>query len=376
MKIRTVCLVLLWLVSGGVRAHEIRPAIATVQFERDHYRIEFVINAEALLAGIGPQHKDTRDAPSAQFYDTLRRLSPGELRGKFLEFAPQFTRGIELTFDGKAIHPRIEDVNVPEVGDLALSRRTVITLAGAVPTGAETVSWRYDPRFGTSVVRFRQAGTDRASASWLQPGVASEPFPLQGALPVVSRSQVVSQYLGLGFTHIVPKGLDHILFVLGLFLLSTRWRPLLWQVTAFTLAHTITLGLTIYGVISLSPKIVEPLIALSIVYVAVENIFIGTLRPWRILVVFCFGLLHGMGFAGVLSELGLPRSEFLTALLSFNAGVELGQLTVIGSAFLLVGIWGSGKHWYRTRIVVPASAIVAAAGLFWTIQRVMQGFMT
>jgi len=359
-----------------VRAHEIRPAIATVEFERDHYRIEFVINAEALLAGIGPQHKDTRDAPSAQFYDTLRRLPPGDLRGKFLEFAQQFTEGIELSFDGKVTHPRIETVNVPEVGDVALSRRTVVVLAGAVSPGADSVRWRYDPRFGTSVVRFRQAGTDRGNASWLQPGVASEPFPLQGALPVVSRLQVVSQYLGLGYTHIVPKGLDHVLFVLGLFLLSTRWRPLLWQVTAFTLAHTITLGLTIYGVISLSPKIVEPLIALSIVYVAVENIFVGTLRPWRIMVVFCFGLLHGMGFAGVLSELGLPRSEFLTALLSFNAGVELGQLTVIGGAFLLVGVWGSGKYWYRSRIVVPASAMVAAVGLFWTIQRLMQGFMT
>jgi hypothetical protein len=137
----------------------------------------------------------------------------------------------------------------------------------------------------------------------------------------------------LGYTHILPKGTDHILFVLGIFLLSTRWRPILAQVTAFTVAHTITLGLTIYGIVSLSPRIVEPLIALSIVYVAVENVVTPELRPWRVALVFAFGLLHGMAFAGVLSQLGLPRTEFLTALLCFNAGVELGQLSVILGAF-------------------------------------------
>src|SRR6185436_10418310 len=132
----------------------------------------------------------------------------------------------------------------------------------------------------------------------------------------------------------VPLGLDHILFVLGMFLLSPRLKPVLSQVTAFTLAHSITLGLAMYGVLALSPRIVEPLIALSIAWIAVENLTTTTLRPWRIAVVFGFGLLHGMGFAGVLHELGLPRAEFLPALVSFNVGVECGQLLVIGVAYL------------------------------------------
>src|SRR5205823_5104476 len=127
------------------------------------------------------------------------------------------------------------------------------------------------------------------------------------------------------FTHIVPGGLDHILFVLGIFLLSMKVKPVLAQVTAFTLAHSITLGLTIYGLVSVSPRVVEPMIALSIAYVAIENIATTALRPSRVAIVFAFGLLHGMGFAGVLKELGLPRAEFLTALVTFNVGVELGQ---------------------------------------------------
>jgi hypothetical protein len=137
-----------------------------------------------------------------------------------------------------------------------------------------------------------------------------------------------------------------------------------------TVAHTLTLGLSIYGLVSLPPFIVEPLIALSIVFVAVENILTPELRPSRIALVFAFGLLHGLGFAGVLSQLGLPRSEFLTALLSFNFGVEGGQLAVIGLATLLLGLPFRHRDWYRQRVVVPASCLIAAVGLYWSVQRV------
>jgi hypothetical protein len=134
-------------------------------------------------------------------------------------------------------------------------------------------------------------------------------------------------------------------------------------------AHTITLALTMYGVVSLSSSIVEPLIALSNVYVAVENVVTSELTPWRPAVVFCFGLLHGMGFAGVLRKIGLPRSEFVTALFSFNLRVECGQLTVILGAFLLLGVPFRNKPWYRKRIVVPGSLVIAVVGLYWFIQR-------
>jgi hydrogenase/urease accessory protein HupE len=188
-------------------------------------------------------------------------------------------------------------------------------------------------------------------------------------VPPVDRLATAWRYLTLGFTHIVPRGLDHILFVLGIFLLSGRARTVLWQVSAFTVAHSITLGLSMYDLLAVSPRIVEPLIALSIVYVAIENIFFSELRPWRVALVFAFGLLHGLGFAGALRELGLPRSEFVTALLTFNVGVEAGQLAVLTAAFTLVG-WQCARHdWYRSRIVVPASLMIACTAVYWTIER-------
>lgn len=178
------------------------------------------------------------------------------------------------------------------------------------------------------------------------------------------------QYLFLGYEHILPEGLDHILFVLGLFFLSNRFKSLLWQVTAFTLAHSVTLALSSFQVISLSASIVEPLIALSIVYVAVENLYTTELKPWRPLVVFGFGLIHGLGFAGVLAELGLPQQHFLTSLITFNVGVELGQLSVIALAYLVIG-WFRSCSWYRPYLSMPASCGIALVASYWTIERIM-----
>ncbi len=195
---------------------------------------------------------------------------------------------------------------------------------------------------------------------------------LPSGVDVTSPNQLgpVIQYLFLGYEHILPEGLDHILFVLGLFFLSSRFKSLLWQVTAFTVAHSVTLALSSFQVISLSASIVEPLIALSIVYVAVENLYTTELKPWRPLVIFGFGLIHGLGFAGVLAELGLPQQHFLTALVSFNVGVELGQLSVIGLAYLAVG-WFRSQSWYRTYLSMPASCGIALMAGYWTIDRIL-----
>src|SRR5207244_10656397 len=126
---------------------------------------------------------------------------------------------------------------------------------------------------------------------------------------------------------------------------------------------------SVCGVGSLPARVGEPLIALSIVCVAIENVFTARLHAWRPLVVFAFGLLHGMGFAGVLTGIGLPRSEFVPALLSFNLGVEAGQLAVIFAAFVVLGLPFRNKPWYRRRIVIPGSLLIAAVRLSWSIVR-------
>lgn len=186
----------------------------------------------------------------------------------------------------------------------------------------------------------------------------------------VSRGDAAMIYLVLGFKHILPLGFDHILFVLSLFLFSPKLKPIIWQSTAFTIAHSVTLALAAYNVISPSPKIIEPLIALSILYVALENIFSPRLKPSRIGIVFLFGLVHGLGFAGALAEMGLPRNAYFISLVMFNVGVELGQLTIILAAWFLMAKWFAAKPFYRSRIVIPLSIIIACIAAFWTIQRI------
>ena len=191
-----------------------------------------------------------------------------------------------------------------------------------------------------------------------------------GELEKMSKSDAAILYLQLGFTHIIPLGFDHILFVLSLFLLSPKLKPVLWQATAFTVAHSITLGLAMFKVITPSPQIVEPIIALSIMYVALENIISPTLKKSRIGIVFLFGLVHGMGFASALGELGLPEKSYLASLIMFNVGVELGQLAIILSAYFIFGKWFGQKSWYRKRIVIPLSILIALIASYWTVQRI------
>ncbi len=192
---------------------------------------------------------------------------------------------------------------------------------------------------------------------------------VSGELEKMSKTDAAILYMQLGFTHILPLGFDHILFVLSLFLLSPKLKPVLFQATAFTIAHSVTLGLAMYNVITPSPKIVEPIIAISILFVAMENVFSSSLKKSRIGVVFLFGLVHGMGFASVLGQLGLPQKSYLTSLIMFNVGVELGQLAVILSAYFLFGKWFGQKPYYRKRIVIPLSILIALIALYWTIER-------
>lgn len=361
---------LLCLCMLPLAAHEIRPAIVDVYLlPGGKYQATLQVNMEALLAGVSPSHSDTDESPNAATYNSLRALPAAELAKRIRDFWPQYRDGLRFEFDGVRSVPELEALDIPEPGDLARTRLASVRLGGVIPPGSKTMRWTYAPQYGGSVLRLHRADAEPAAA-WVREGEASASYPITGNIARATRTEVFTQYAVLGFTHILPKGLDHMLFVLGLFLLGTRLAPLLWQVTAFTLAHSVTLALSVYGVIALSPAIVEPLIAASIVAVASENLFTARLHVWRIFVVFGFGLLHGLGFAGVLTEVGLPREDFVTGLVAFNVGVEGGQLAVIALAFLAVGYWFRHKPWYRTRVAMPLSALIALAGLYWMAERI------
>jgi hypothetical protein len=273
-----------------------------------------------------------------------------------------------LAFDGRpAVPPRLERTD----GAGGNPNRTRLSLTGRTPRGVSSFTFANAAIGGFFVLRLSNEGDARAATQWVEAGRTSAPFALDRAVVPRPVLALVLEYAALGYTHILPRGLDHVLFVLGIFLLAVELKPVLWQVTAFTVAHTITLGLSVMGVVSLPPRVVEPAIALSIVCVAVENVFTSRLHAWRPVLVFVFGLLHGMGFAGVLRDIGLPKTELAPALLAFNAGVEAGQLTVIVAAFLLLGLPFRREAWYRRRVVVPASLAIASVGLYWSVTRVL-----
>ncbi|MEW9921858.1 HupE/UreJ family protein [Marimonas sp. MJW-29] len=369
--------------ASGARAHEVQPTIGDLSVADGQAELILRINLEAFLAGIDLDAvQDTNDAENAGDYDSLRALPGDEIAGR----APRLLEGWNalplLSVDGSPVVLESVEVTVPEGIDEELARVSEWRLRGAVPEGAQsaTVIWPS----GAGAMVLRQQGVEAPFTGYLNGGDTSPEVALGGG-GAQSGWEAFASYIPVGFDHILPQGLDHILFVLGLFFLSTHLGPLLWQVSAFTLAHTVTLALGALGLVNIPGSIVEPLIAASIVYVGVENIFVSGLSRWRPLVVFGFGLLHGLGFASVLGEFGLPEGQFIPALIGFNVGVEVGQLAVIAMAAVL--IWFATKAAQVARlegsegavrdypvmfraVSVTGSLLIAVIGAWWVVERV------
>lgn len=176
-------------------------------------------------------------------------------------------------------------------------------------------------------------------------------------------------FLWQGIVHILG-GLDHVLFVISLVLVIYGWRQLAVVVTSFTVAHSLTLAFGALELISVSPHLVEPLIAASIIYVAVENMVRESPNA-RTSLTFGFGLIHGLGFSGVLTSLGLPPSDLVPALFGFNLGVELGQLMIVGPLFIGVGYIRKKERWYK-KVKISVCSLVAAMALWWFVERLVE----
>ncbi len=360
-------------------ADVVKPALVEINVDTEkNITIEIRASIEALLTGINSRYKNTKDAPNADEYDDFRQLSASELEQAFSGFRQSFLQSVFIrsvsSSKSEKIVLQIGSVDIPPTGYTKVPRISVIRLTGTLPATSDALQWYYPEKFGDNAVRVRQI--DRKSEQWhwsqwqwLRNDKASIAFSLTEIVAKQSLVEVVSSYIVLGFEHIVPKGLDHILFILGLFLLSTHWRPLLLQVTMFTVAHTITLGLAMNNIVELPANVVEPLIALSIVYVGIENVLAKTLHKSRLILVFLFGLLHGLGFASVLSDFGMPKGDFVTSLISFNVGVELGQIAVIAMAFILLRLWFKEQQKYRSFVVLPSSMFISIIASYWFLER-------
>jgi len=359
-----------------VRADVVKPALIEISaYTTEVVEVEIRASVEALLTGINGQYRNTKEAPNADEYDQYRQMEPAQLREAFRGFESTLLQGVELRADDQLIDLKIKTVEIAEKGYTKVPRNSVITLEGSIPRSAQSLTWYYSADFGDHATRVRQVNVETeeyhwSSHQWVKEDVPTQPYLLNEVFSKPSFAEVVQTYTVSGFQHIIPMGLDHILFVLGIFLLSRKLKPILLQVTMFTLAHSITLALGVLGLVEISPRIVEPLIALSIAYVAVENIFVHKVSAFRLPLVFGFGLLHGLGFATVLTEFGMPTDDFIAALVAFNVGVELGQVAIVLAAFFGVAVWFKSQDLYQRVVVIPASLVIAAMGLFWFVERI------
>ena len=368
---------LLGIFPSVATAHELKPAIVNLNFSQGSNNsqtsllsIDIVTNIESLIADIGPEHEDTDSSNNTILYKELRAMDERTLMNEFSSFQSKFISQIDITdSQNNSIPLTLYDVAIPETGDITVPRDTRITLQASLPRDTVALKWKWNQAFGEAIVRANSDSIVLEYAALLSPGQQSD---LIQFTEVTKQSgwSVLQNYVVVGFEHILPKGLDHILFVIGVFLLTPAWRPIAIQVTIFTLAHSITLALSINGLLTVPSTIVEPLIALSILIICIENHLTDKLTKWRVVMVFVFGLLHGLGFASVLNDVGLNSQHFFIALLGFNVGVEIGQLLIIAICMLGIGIWFGKHHSYRTYFSKPASIVIGAIGLFWFIERI------
>lgn len=391
-----ISILLSLFITNGAFAHPLPLSQARLQIDTAKQTFELLIDFDvtAFIMGQASGHLPVDVA------DRLAALSDEDLRREIERKRDWFDSQLKIGIDGE--FGREHTIVFPDVKSIRETKRgrggeietqqSTVTITGRFPTGAKGFALRLPREVGGALFVGRRDAID-LSPQLLAAGQPSQPLPLTDASINAGSAKMpedegeieanvpdsippgvitAGQFLALGFWHIIPDGPDHILFVLGLFLLSPTLKPLLWQVTAFTLAHSVTLALAMYDIVRLPSEIVEPLIAASIAFIAIENLFASKLKPWRLIIVFAFGLLHGLGFAGVLSELALPAGQLGPAIVGFNLGVEMGQLAVIGLAFLAVG-WLRNSKAYRRAVIIPASLAIAAIGIYWAIERTFLG---
>jgi hypothetical protein len=348
------------LVAATASAHEIGTTQVDVTLHQDQtYVVDILTGGDSLLVRV----ERRAGLPRTQ------RLSPTAVAQRLEQLAPQFLAAVDLRFDGVAVRPAMHVLRVDAPGGTSPSSIT-IRLSGDIPQPAREVTWQYRLTYSTYSIAFANEGETATPRRWLEGDQRSPPFALSDAVRPPGRLTLARRYLRLGFIRIAPYGIEQIVFVLAMFLLAARVMPMLLQIAAFIAAQSIGLGLATYGIGVLSPNWLSGMVAVSITYVALENVVLREVKPWRIGVIFVFGLVHGAALAAVLRELGLPHANALTAWMSFNVGVVAAEVATIAAAFVLVTSWAQTRPWYRYRVVVPSSAAMAVVATFWMLERV------
>ena len=365
--------VILLFLSSSVNSHEIKPAIVDLIIANGQASIDFKINAEQVLAGVdASKYQDTNDAPQAELYDQYREKNEEDLKLDIQEKWSLFQDQIIFNDSNKPLSLNLIDVQIDQDVNPEYPRDT--NLKTSVLIDQNKFSIKFATKLGPVVIRqFEELQKENMIFStYLQPGEISAVLSPRSESTIF---RTIIEYITLGIEHIVPKGLDHILFIFGVFFFTVKLKPLLWQVTMFTLAHSLTLILASLKLVFVPASIIEPLIAISIGYVAFENIFQrqekfrSRSNIIRYVIIFFFGLIHGLGFAFVLEDIGLPTGQLILSLLSFNIGVEIAQIGLVVLAYIVM-FYPSKQLWYRKTIQVPCSLVIGLIGIYWFFERV------
>ena len=370
LKISFTLNIILFYFPSYLLSHELSPNIVNLQIEKNQILLKFTTNLEAYLAGVDFSILDNTDNhDDGGYYKILRKLNNSELSNIFLKNWDSFVSLLSINTEDetKLNNLKFLKIETEDIDNLDVSRLSTIHLFIDNPS-TKPFTFTASKKLGEIILR--QLGVENGVTQYLLPGEKSDVIYSKGGKPKIWVDTFLD-YIPVGFTHILPKGLDHILFIFGLLFLTPKLYPLVVQISIFTLAHTFTLAISSLKIINISSEIIEPLIAASIIYIAIENFFNSSLTKYRSIVIFFFGLLHGLGFASVLDNFGLPNINFVWALIGFNIGVEIGQITIVILFYSLLIYWIDTKNVYRKYISIPGSIFIALFGTFWLLERTL-----
>jgi HupE / UreJ protein len=351
-----------------LQAHQ----VASVELEFLKLEHQWRLEGEMDIAYMLPETRNVPGGPPLS-REAVMKSSPDELARIRKETENTLRKLLEITFADKPVSWRVEfpdfkknPFELPqEAGDIALITTRIVM--DAVP-GAGELRAHWAGEQETELIILTEQGPDASVVSTLPGGDLMLLKQTDSGRSAPVKQPITGGWLQLGFFHIQAR--DHIFFILGLFLLAPRWKPLMQQSLLFTLAHSISLALAVFGRAQLPEKWVESLIGLSIAWIGMENLLVrNQLGKRRMILVFCFGLLHGLGFAGDLMEKlrSLSGRQLFGPLLGFNVGVELGQLAILAAAFLV--IWPLRKYLFQVQTL--GSAVIGLAGIYWVVQRIL-----
>jgi hypothetical protein len=369
----TLVLFFLGLAANFASAHPVQFTILQIKVESDG-KFRAMLNIDILAYAL---HK-TSESSTNEELQTLLDGPRSVLAKDLTDAGERFRHEVVVRTDvGDALVSSWKLPGLAEV-DAILAQKIhpsilmpgEIDFSGTLPPNARTLSIRLPFVLGDTA-RFYELPQGESFSEAVPAGGYSSNVEIEfQSVKTLDLVRAFGRFAALGFMHMIPDGLDHTLFVLSLFLLSNRLVSLLWQTAVFTTAHSLSLWLSVYDSMRLPPSITQSLIAVSIFVIAIENLFSSELKPWRLLVIFIFGIIHGLDFATAFERADFSPNDTFIGLIGFNVGLECGQLGIFLLAFLAIG-WFRSRTWYRIRIVIPTSCVMAFTASIWMIHRIV-----